>query len=423
MVAAQYVWAGGVWLACLVAVGVWARGRTLRLSQGRLLVRLETDRRGHPEETGHSRWGLAGAWIAVGLAAAVTVAAATAAVVELTGGTVIDTTDPAALADLVLVPGVSDYLPLAALPYTALAVGCGVVVHEYGHLRQYDRYGVETVAVGVLLLVVAPVGAFVRRERSTRLPRLPSLVAVAGGVAANAAVACVAAAALVGFVTLVAPAVGGLPVAGTEPGSAAAAAGVSAGDRIVGVDGQAVPDRRALAAALPAGTDTATVTLRSDGVRQTVTLTGVARAGAGVTVSPGGQLLRLLSAETAPSVRHDPGLLVTLLAPPGGADPAVLVTPDATRFAAGGALPPGLTAAVVDVLVWLTLVNAAFAAVNSAPQPPVDGATVAQAATTLAFARLPGGVTRRRVRVASLIVWLALVGGVAVVLAPLELFV
>jgi Zn-dependent protease len=363
MLASQYAWTGLFVVGCLLGVAVWLRGRTVRLLRDGL-VTVEVDLSG--DGTGGTRLGgVFAACVAVSATLAVTVTSVVAAAVELGGQNLLDTTDPTTLAALVPLPGISPYLPVWAVPYLSVAVACGVVVHEYGHLRQFHRYGVETVSAGVVLL---PTGAFVRRERDDSLSRGQSLVTTAAGIGANVAVAVVAAVALVAFVTAVAGA--GVPAGGNAsttveegPGSTTDSVTTPAGER---------------------------------------------------------QLLRLLSVDGPPSVFHTPARLVSLLAPSDGADPVVGLT-TAPSTLDTSLLPASLATAVTNLLLWIVFVNTTLAVVNAAPVYPLDGTTVTKLVVASTVDSLPGGVTRRRLLAALLGVTVAFLGSLLVVFAPIEL--
>lgn len=362
----QYGWVGVFVVACLLAVAVWLRGRTVRVLRDGL-VTVEVDLSGDGAG-GHRLGGAFGACVAVCVTASVTAGAVAAAVAELAGTTVVDSTDPATLAAFVPLPGVSPYLPVSVLPYLLVAVGCGVVAHEYGHVRQFRRYGVETLSAGVVLL---PTGAFVRRERDDSLSRWASLVTTAAGIGANVAVALVAAAALVVFVT------------------AATGAGVA-------------PETTGVAPETEADTGA------PHGVVDGEPPTGDR------------QLLRLLSVADRPSVVHTPGRLVSLLVPSDGTTPVVAVT-TAPPVLGVGPLPASAAAAATNLLLWLVFVNAALAVVNAVPVYPLDGATVSRLVAATTLDSLPGHTTRRRLLAVSLGVSASFLGSLLVVFAPVEL--
>lgn len=65
-------------------------------------------------------------------------------------------------ANVVAVPGVNDYMPLAAAPYVVVALLTATLVHEVGHAVACRREGVEIEEWGVALLFgVLPLAAYV----------------------------------------------------------------------------------------------------------------------------------------------------------------------------------------------------------------------------------------------------------------------
>lgn len=65
-------------------------------------------------------------------------------------------------ANVVAVPGLNEFMPIAAAPYVVVALVAATVVHEGGHAVACRRAGVPVVEVGVaLLLGVLPVAAYV----------------------------------------------------------------------------------------------------------------------------------------------------------------------------------------------------------------------------------------------------------------------
>ncbi|MWG33681.1 site-2 protease family protein [Halomarina oriensis] len=146
--------------------------------------------------------------------------------------------------NVLVIPGVNDFLPLSVAPEILLGLLVGLVVHEGGHGLFCRVENIDISSMGVALLAFIPVGAFVEPDEEDRAEadRGAQTRMFAAGVTNNFAVTVIA------FALLFGPVVGAIGVA---PGAAigdvvenspAANAGIDAGDRIVGVDGQAVSD-------------------------------------------------------------------------------------------------------------------------------------------------------------------------------------
>ena len=144
--------------------------------------------------------------------------------------------------NVLVIPGVNEFLPLSVAPEIVIGLLVGLVVHEGGHGLLCRVGDIEIESLGLALLAVLPVGAFVEPDEDSRraADRGDQTRMFAAGVMNNFAVTIVAFALLFGPVVgamVVAP---GAAVGGAFPGSAAAEAGIDRGDRIVGVEGQAV---------------------------------------------------------------------------------------------------------------------------------------------------------------------------------------
>ena len=146
--------------------------------------------------------------------------------------------------NVLVIPGVNDFLPLSVAPEILFGLLVGLVVHEGGH-GLFCRVGnIDIASMGVALLAFIPVGAFVEPDEGdrARADRGDQTRMFAAGVTNNFAVTVVT------FALLFGPVVGAIAVA---PGAAvgdvvsnspAANAGIDAGDRIVAVAGQDVSD-------------------------------------------------------------------------------------------------------------------------------------------------------------------------------------
>ncbi|WP_353634633.1 site-2 protease family protein [Halobacterium sp. NMX12-1] len=138
-----------------------------------------------------------------------------------------------------VIPGVSDFMPLSVAPEIVAGLFIGMVVHEFGHGLMCYVEDIDVDSMGAVLLAVLPIGAFVQpdEESQRRADRGSQARMFAAGVTNNFLVVVVAFALLFGPVAgAVGVASGGL-VGDVHDDSAAAAAGVGAGDRVTAVGG------------------------------------------------------------------------------------------------------------------------------------------------------------------------------------------
>jgi membrane-associated protease RseP (regulator of RpoE activity) len=173
--------------------------------------------------------------------------------------------------NVLVIPGVNDFLPLSVAPEIVAGLAIGLIVHEGGHGLLCRVEDIEIDSMGLALLAIVPVGAFVEpdEESRSRADRGAQTRMFAAGVTNNFAISALMLLLLFGpVVGSIAPA-SGVAVAGAYDGSAAAEAGIDRGDRILSVGGSAVTDADELEAALADANRTTTV--RLDGGR-TVTV-------------------------------------------------------------------------------------------------------------------------------------------------------
>ncbi|WP_336364375.1 site-2 protease family protein [Halalkalicoccus salilacus] len=169
--------------------------------------------------------------------------------------------------NVVIIPGVNEFLPLSATPGIVFGLLVALVVHEGAHGLLCRVEDIDIDSMGVALLAIVPIGAFVEPDQDSqrRANRGGKTRMFAAGVTANFAVTILAFGLLFGPVAgsiAVAP---GAAVGGSFPGSPAAQAGIDAGDRITAVGGERIEDGDALEQALEENGDaTVTVTLADD---------------------------------------------------------------------------------------------------------------------------------------------------------------
>jgi membrane-associated protease RseP (regulator of RpoE activity) len=181
--------------------------------------------------------------------------------------------------NVLVIPGVNEFLPLAAAPEIVFGLVVGLVVHEGGHGLLCRVEDIDIDSMGLALFTFIPVGAFVEPDEESRekASRGGQTRMFAAGVTNNFAITIVA------FVLLFGPVIGsiavvdGVPVGDVAPGSSATAAGIDRGDVITSVNGQSVTDEAAFDAVLANTTDRTVEVGRKDGstvaVNRTLLLT------------------------------------------------------------------------------------------------------------------------------------------------------
>ncbi|MFB6134937.1 MAG: site-2 protease family protein [Halanaeroarchaeum sp.] len=186
--------------------------------------------------------------------------------------------------NVLVIPGVNEFLPLSVAPEIVLGLFIGMVVHEGGHGILSRAGDIEVESMGVALLAFVPLGAFVQPdEESQRAADRGSRARMfAAGVTNNFLITVLVFALLFGPVVGAMGVAEGAAIGGVMPGSAAQHAGIEAGDRIVSVQGVNVTSNQDLERAL-SNVDRATVTVTlASGERTTVErsilVTGVAAA-------------------------------------------------------------------------------------------------------------------------------------------------
>jgi membrane-associated protease RseP (regulator of RpoE activity) len=179
-----------------------------------------------------------------------------------------------------VIPGVNEFLPLTVAGEIVLGLLLGMVVHEGGHGLLCRVEDIDIESMGLALLAVIPIGAFVEPDEESReeSSRGAQTRMFAAGVTNNFALTAITLALLFGPVVASIGVAPGAPVGDTLTGSAAAEAGLAYGDRIVAVNGTAVENPADLDAALADAGRIVAVEL-DDGetvtVRRAVTITGV----------------------------------------------------------------------------------------------------------------------------------------------------
>ena len=187
--------------------------------------------------------------------------------------------------NFLVIPGVNDFLPLSAAPGIVFGLAVGLIVHEGGHGLLSRVEDIEIESMGLALLAVLPIGAFVEPNEKQRRERTRGAQTrmFAAGVTNNFAVTVVVYALLFGPIIASLSVAPGAAVAGSFPGSPAAQADIGEGDRITAFDG-AVVESNADVSAMLANTTAETVEVEVDGerterVERTVLVTQTVRGG------------------------------------------------------------------------------------------------------------------------------------------------
>ncbi|SEH49665.1 PDZ domain-containing protein [Halopenitus malekzadehii] len=184
--------------------------------------------------------------------------------------------------NVLIIPGVNDFLPLSV----ALEIVCGLlvalVVHEGAHGLVCRVEDIDIDSMGLALFTLVPVGAFVEpdEESTGRANRGSRTRMFAAGVTANFIVVLVTFGLLFGPVAGAVSVAPGAAIGGAYPGSPAAEAGIGPGDRIVAVGGAPVDNATDLSRQLSENTDDRITVTLHDGTDRTIDrsllVTGVA---------------------------------------------------------------------------------------------------------------------------------------------------
>ncbi|MBP1986183.1 site-2 protease family protein [Halolamina salifodinae] len=174
--------------------------------------------------------------------------------------------------NVLVIPGVNEFLPLSVAPEIIAGLLIGLVVHEGGHGLLCRVGDIDVESMGLVSFAVIPIGAFVEPdEESQRTANRGARARMfAAGVTNNYAVTILAFALLLGPVVGSISVASGAAVGGVLPGSAADDAGIDAGDRIEMVDGQAIADGGDLEAYLANSTEESVSVTLGDGTETTV---------------------------------------------------------------------------------------------------------------------------------------------------------
>ena len=167
--------------------------------------------------------------------------------------------------NVLVIPGVNEFLPLNAAVEIVFGLLVGLVVHEGGHGLLCRVEDIDIDSMGIVLFAFVPLGAFVQPDEETQLAasRGSQIRMFAAGITNNFAVTVIAILLLVGPVLATIAVVSGAPVGGTFPGSGAAESGIERGDVVTGINGTAVANASELEDRL-AAVDSDTVSVSFD---------------------------------------------------------------------------------------------------------------------------------------------------------------
>jgi membrane-associated protease RseP (regulator of RpoE activity) len=236
----------GVVLYTVIAIGLRVRGylpeyvsvsgplMTIHTQRGRVLLDRLAQRKRF--------WR---AWGNVGVGIAVVVMVLSGIIVVFSVLAIVSQPEGAAIQNpqnVLVIPGVNDFLPLSAAGEIIFGLLVGLVVHEGGHGLLCRVEDIEIDSMGVALFALIPIGAFVEPDADNQreADRGAQIRMFAAGITNNFAVTAIALLLLIGPIAASVAVVPGAPVGDTLPGSGAEAAGLEHGDVITAVDGQPV---------------------------------------------------------------------------------------------------------------------------------------------------------------------------------------
>lgn len=174
--------------------------------------------------------------------------------------------------NVLVIPGVNQFLPLSVAPEIVFGLLVGMVIHEGGHGVMSRVGDIAVDSMGVVLLTILPMGAFVEpdEDEQREADRGDRARMFAAGVTNNFLVTVVAFALLAGPVVGAIGVAPGAAVGAALPGSPAAHAGIGQGDRITSVDGAAVANNSDLSRVLDANRQQSVPVTLADGTTTTV---------------------------------------------------------------------------------------------------------------------------------------------------------
>ncbi|MBX0324086.1 site-2 protease family protein [Halomicroarcula sp. F13] len=214
------------------------------------------------------------AWTNVGFGVALVVMVGSFLLVVLGAYQAVVDPQPSQLTEprnVLVIPGVNDFLPLSVAPEIVAGFAITLLVHEGGHGLLCRVGDIDIESMGIASVALVPLGAFVEpdEEGVQKADRGAQARMYVAGVTNNFAVALLCLALLFGPVVGAISVVGGVPIGGTLPQSPADEAGIDSGAVITTVDGQPVANSSELDRRLERAGGTVDVGLR-DGETRTV---------------------------------------------------------------------------------------------------------------------------------------------------------
>ncbi|WP_256393380.1 site-2 protease family protein [Natronoarchaeum rubrum] len=191
------------------------------------------------------------AWSNIGVGVALVVMVGSFVMLILVGITAVMSPQPTAVnqpRNVLVIPGVNDFLPLSMAPEILFGLLVALVVHEGGHGLLCRVEDIEISSMGLATFSVIPIGAFVEPDEESQrgASRGGKTRMFAAGVTNNFAITLVAFALLFGPVTGAISVAPGAAVGAALPGSGAEAADIGQGDRITALGGQPIADNEDL---------------------------------------------------------------------------------------------------------------------------------------------------------------------------------
>ena len=176
--------------------------------------------------------------------------------------------------NFLIIPGVNDFLPLSVAPEIVAGLGVAMVVHEGAHGLLCRVEDIDIESMGLVFFALLPVGAFVEpdEEATQEASRGARARMFAAGVTANTVLTVVVFALLFGPVVGAISPAAGYAVGEVNPGSPAAAADLSQGDRIVEVAGTPIETSGEFESAIADAGDSVALTVDDGDARETVTV-------------------------------------------------------------------------------------------------------------------------------------------------------
>ncbi|TKX54426.1 PDZ domain-containing protein [Halorubrum sp. SP3] len=176
--------------------------------------------------------------------------------------------------NFLIIPGVNDFLPLSVAPEIVAGLAGAMVIHEGAHGLLCRVEDIDIDSMGLVFFALLPVGAFVEpdEEATQEASRGARARMFAAGVTANTVLTIVVFALLFGPVVGAISPAAGYAVGEVNPGSPAAAADLSQGDRIVEVAGTPIETSAEFEAAIADAGESVALTVDGGETRETVTV-------------------------------------------------------------------------------------------------------------------------------------------------------